>query len=260
MPQEESIDLKILTYALTAFTIIPIIVLLLATIVLRDATLSNLRIQDLLDLALVMPVYAVSLVFFYLYLFGEPGASKTKLGGIFLFFVILFFEGHGMHFAANSINFQLAAVSGNPGAPSSGPANLVFFLDEILSHLFIFIALLGLFALALVAEHRPERGALSRSSRWKIGLIGLLQGVFLILFALEARLAVPMVVWAIAVLLGISYSTGLNRGELSRYLQGRPLTTYIYYSSISSVLGFILYFVVTGTLDEPSNLGIRGLL
>ena len=103
-----------------------------------------------MDLLGAAPLYIVSLIFLYNYF--EVEKAPRWLRRVYLVLVILFFYGHAMHVTANAVNTFSTEIRDYKALLPQDMYALLYFLDETLSHLIVFISRYGLLVCLLGLE------------------------------------------------------------------------------------------------------------
>lgn len=123
----------------------------------------GLEAADLFSLAVGLPLFVV--LFYNLYRALKPaGPLPLALKGLAILSFALFFEGHGIHAAANDVHNAMdrlmeAARGHGHAPPDPVPGySTVYFYDEVLGHKLAYAGLAGLFAAGLWLQFlRPQK-------------------------------------------------------------------------------------------------------
>ena len=207
---------------------------------------TGLCLVDFLDLLIWAPFVAV--IFFLI-----TRAISVERGGmppLLLFFIILagavFFEGHGIHFAANAIsNFSRGEVI------SEGLSRYIYFYDENLGHWLID---LGFYALLffMVAGELTSTNGLKDTKRVKGGELvallfsGVLFGFYAGSSALESQTPWEVLIYFSALIIVIAVSSG-------KQIVNRRFSLFMTISGLVIILAYIIYYIKFGGLIEPSE-------
>jgi len=209
-----------------------------------------ISIGDFIDLALMAPFLAISSYLLYRIIGSTSVLSKTKKRLLELLMILSFFllfQGHGIHFAANSIH-NLIDQGGVVVPPDI--FNLVYFYDEILGHKISYFGLFGLIAsgLSLGFAHAPRE--ISKLEIMLIGGLGLFLGLSLSVAFIEGQSIIELLILAVFVIAGILLHTR-NRKLSFREI---PYGTFILISMISMIIVSLVYASVFGGFIQPSEL------
>ncbi len=124
----------------------------------------HIRFADFVDLVIIAPLYLFTLLLFHAQFLR--GRASRRLRWVFLVLSILYLYGHAMHLTANTIDtFSTEIRDCRPLLPDDSYA-LIYFLDETLSHLIVFISRYSLFACLLALEARCLASAASSRPQW----------------------------------------------------------------------------------------------
>lgn len=230
-----------LVFLFALFTIVPVVIVVLIEWN-KQVLVWHFRIVDFIDLVVLAPFFAVILYALHIEIMAH---QSGKLQAISLGLVALFLYGHAMHVTANSINTFVTEVHDyRPRIPDDA-YDLIYFLDETLSHYLIFTAL---FALLLLWSHTFRKLATRPTymQRAMLGL-GLLQGGAQTIAMIEARKV--CLSFGLAVILGAYIYWQHRKGAPSS-----PIRVYVRGVAIALILTLVLYAVVVGDYTSPSEL------
>jgi len=158
---------------------------------------------------------------------------------IFLLLAVLWVSGQAMHLAANSINNLL-------GAGGTEVHQLTHFYDEVLSHYFWHIAIVGLSIQLLLAGPTTK----DRSTRWSlIAPAGFLYGVTCFLAFTEGA-TVPFGFPAVAIIL-----LGILTWRRN-YIRVDNLTAFFFSGYLIAVLLFTVWGFYWGGFPEFTEVGL----
>lgn len=225
------------------FTLVPI-----ATVLLlewnKHVLIWHFRIVDFVDLVVLAPFYAAILFAIHVTLFGRSNQTAT-LHAVSLGCIAVFLYGHAMHITANSINTFATEVNDYRERIPNDMYDLIYFLDETLSHYLIFVAL---FALLLLWGRLPFAiDVLSSRERQVMLGLGFFQGSGQAIAMVEARKA--------ALAIGLALGTWVYIAWHHRAAAGQTaMQQYIRGMAIALVLTLIIYVIVIGDFTSPSDL------
>lgn len=204
---------------------------------------------DLVDLVLTAPIF---FVFFLLIdraiLRAGQSRSSPAIQVLKALALVLYYEGHGIHFAANSVNNLIRDV------PISEPVvqSLVNYYDEFLGHQLTNIGLLSLIAAGNMSQlQNPLPHRASTAETYTLLASGTVSGVVLGLSFLEGQFAVPGLVMGLLLLIAI-LSLLRMRGES---LKSHPVSLFSVVGLIVSFVLVALWGIVHGRFVQPSELG-----
>lgn len=213
-----------------------------------------IRFADFVDLLILAPVYLISLLFLqdqFLKAKAARGLRRTFLGLAFLFLY-----GHAMHVTANAINTFSTEIRDYAAILPRDTYDLIYFLDETLSHLIVFLSRYGLIACLVVLETRSQAPAWRGQSAWLVGGAGPLFGLWEAVVFIEGQkvwLVPPLV--AALVLLWI-WQWRASQAPLWTFLRSGPATTFTAGLLPAMLAGLGIYALAVGGFAEPSELGL----
>ena len=188
-------------------------------------------VPDLIDITIYMPFMAI--IFYMVYSDVLSGAPKpVKL--VYAFSYAIFFEGHGFHWAANSIDVSLNGLDWIP-----------YYLDEVLSHKMMFSGLFLLIAIAGLSEisgNRYEKPMLPILS-------GIVMGFSEALMFIEGQSAAEFLAANLAYItlyIVVAHRVGGKMKE-------KPFLTFSASTSASAVVFMVIYSAVFGGFVQPSE-------
>jgi hypothetical protein len=212
------------------------------------------RFADLVEILVNSAFYLISLVLFY-ELFWQVQAS-TRLRRLFATLTILFFIGHVMHFTANTTNVFATEIRDYKALIPQDLYALIYFMDETLSHVILYLSRYAILACLLVLETRYLVKQAPVRSLWAGGLVvGLLFGLWEAIVFIEGQK-----VWLVPVAIILLGATWVWTWRKS----GSPLGTFIKTGSITAfvtvelpclVIGLVVYLIIMGGFIQPSQLG-----
>ncbi|HEY9786000.1 MAG TPA: hypothetical protein V6D17_11400 [Candidatus Obscuribacterales bacterium] len=206
---------------------------------------TSIYLAHFLDLAVNAPFFLIVLLSLFLAVRKES-TSNTRTGRALLWlaalFLLFFFEGHGIHFAANSVSSLINHDSGPPEL-----LELTYFYDEILGHYMLMFGQAGLLYVLMLYEAAAENAKpCSRLESVLIILCGLVAGITVALILLEGQFAILGVVSFVAVW-ATAVATGVHRGWFNK----RPFAMYMAAMTLTTVAGLILWAWRYKALVEP---------
>ena len=215
-------------------------------------TIWYFRAADVADMAILGPILMGVLLYlwFYMFRYGAP----TRLLVIFAVFMIGFMWSHAMHATANSIDTFATEVRDYRHVIPEDLYQLIFFIDERLSHWLLFAFVTGLLACWLVFDQSELAPPIMPRNPILLLLLGIIYGIVQAYSLIEAR-AVPLVVPMIIILLGLWFWYWRRSAlPLTKYLGHRPFTTFVAIMSISAVVTMVVWWIIFGGFPQPSEI------
>lgn len=212
------------------------------------------RFADLIDLVITAPLYLISLALLHEQFLKGNASRRLRL--TFLVLTGVFLYGHAMHVTANAIDtFSTKIRDYNSLLPSDTYA-LIYFLDETLSHLILFLSRYSLFACLLLLETRYLSSATSsRPQKLAVG-VGVLFGLWEAMVFTEGQkvLLVPLLVAALG---GLWVWLWRQSGSaFTSFLKTGPVTSFVAGLLPSILVGLGVYALIVGGFTEPSELSL----
>lgn len=212
------------------------------------------RALDFADMVILTPIYIAVLLYLWTHLQRhEAGAALLIAFGVF---GMLFIFGQGLHVAGNSINTFMTEVRDYKAITPPDAYALIFFMDEVLSHLVLFGAMIGILAVWLIFDVVVGAPALLPQNRLFLLAAGLMFGGVLAYALIEARSAYVIV--ALAGVLGGIWLVLWRRSGLGfrDFLQDRPFRTFAVVLVVGTVLVMGVWALIFGGFPQPSDVGL----
>ena len=216
----------------------------------KSRLVGSMRFADVEDMLVNGLFFLVALVLFNDLL--VQGRAPRGLRLAFLALTILFMFGHGMRIAANSVNTFATEIRDYKSILPADMYALLYFFDENLAHMIIYLSRYALFACMLIFEvgclASPE------SARRQVGALaaGSLYGLWEAIVFLEGQklYLVPLVMLG----LGAVWVWLWRRSRLSfgAFLKNGPVTAFMV-GLLVIPIGLLLWFALTGGWCEPSQ-------
>ena len=223
-----------------------IFAILFAVFIIAPAFLSDrfapyplMKSGDVLDLLTPLVLIPLYWLLFQIHP-HRPPSQKQML--VFFIFAALWIQGQGMHLVANSIGHLITADS------SSEVKQLSYFYDEILSHRFWHLGLIGLSALLIYRQWQNPFIKQRSGLRLEI-TAGIIHGFIYFIDVVESATTVLGVPFAAGVVL-----FGLIWGR--RHLRQQPILAFFFVSYSIACLFFLGWGIYWGGLPEFSQVGI----
>ncbi len=202
------------------------------------------------DLVLQVPLMTMSLTGLLFSIRSESGLqtafSKVLVCTLIASTVILF-EGHGIHFAANSLAAQM-----DHSKVGKKLAALNYFYDEQLGHWLTFIGLSGVLLSAFALECKaPNIRKCNAADSMLILCSGMFSGVVSTIVALEAQSAWLMMLMFAAIALG-SYKFHRGKKSIGTY----PLGIYLMVLLATAICVLVFWLLRFHSLMEPLKGGL----
>lgn len=217
----------------------------------RGGTIWYFRVNDLADFLVMAPIYIAVLTYLLYYMVKAKASAKLVL--VFLAFIYLFVYGHAMHFTGNSINTYSTEVQNYKDILPPDTYALIFFLDERLSHLLLFIAATGLICTWFVFDRSKLTPPLLPGNRLLIFAFGIVYGFLTGFSLIEARMvimAVPMVLIMTGLWLWYWRRSGLSLGG---YFRDRPFTAMMIIVAVATLVMMGAWGIIFNGFPQPSE-------
>ena len=230
------------------------VLLLIVREISYGGTIWHFRIVDLGDMLILSPVYAIILVFLWLHMLRSGVPNRLLL--FFLGFAILFMFGQAMHVTGNSINTFATEVNNYKPILPEDLYELIYFLDEELSHLILVTAVTGLMICYLAFDRLAIASPLLPETPIISVVLGGLYGFILAYGLIEAQFVwfmFPMLLLMIAFWLWYWRKSGLSFGG---YLSSRPYTRVFGVVILATILTTVGYGLLFGGFPQPSEIGL----
>ena len=211
---------------------------------------TGIVLSDLLDLVVTAPLLYLGLGGLLVSQRHESDSREAHprwgtLARLLLYVSVpLLIEGHGIHFAANSIHNAIDRTSGTPLEVHQ----LAYFYDEILSHRLVFTGMLSmLLSASLWDVYRPNRARASRLDALAIVAGGAVAGIAMALALLEGQ--APFLGFVMLPLMAVVGQVGRTcRAPLARH----PLWLFGSIAALVSVVTMVFWAIHYGGFIEPS--------
>ena len=202
-----------------------------------------INFPDIIDITLFVPFMAIIL----LSLYRSYNIRDKKLSTILLIAYVIFFEGHGVHWAANALDL-LQHCEGADCLARFGEAaesqKLAYFLDEIIGHKLMYYPLFLILLIFLLIDTELK---MSRQERFLLYLSGVLHGFYLIVATVEGQTGIEGLIFA-ALALIICLRMGLSDTKK------RPFALFMLTTSIVMLVLGISWWAYWGALVQPSKI------
>ncbi len=206
------------------------------------------RIIDIFDITL----QTISLLVLALYIFSKHiYMHKKEYVMTYMVLMSLLIGGHMMHFAANTIDMHFREVL-NEDPRDVMPYTayiLLHFIDEYLSHIIMFTALIMIICMGSLAEIYNEQKAPNLSDKIIIIFSGIILGGGLGISAVEASIPLYVLVLVVLSTIIILYKLRVQRKNVSDH----PFT--LYTVVLFAMLGLsIVIFIATFGFTSPREM------
>lgn len=215
-----------------------------------------IRFSDFIDLLIVAPLSLLCLALLHEH-FQEKNVPRWLRRG-FLLLAMLYVYGHAMHMTSNTINtFSTEIRDYGPLLPQD-MSELVYYLDEKLSHWILFLSRYGLLACLLVLEARYLSSLISGwVHRLAVGS-GVLYGIADAVVFVEGQTVYLLPI----VLVGLgSLCIGLWKSsdfDFTSFWRAGPVITFVTVLLPSMVIGLGAYVWIAGGFKQFSELNLLG--
>lgn len=211
------------------------------------------RAVDFADMVILTPIYIAVLLYLWIHMKRHDASSGMLIA--FGAFGTLFIFGQGLHVAGNSINTFVTEVRDYKSIIPKDAYDLIFFIDEVLSHLVLFDAIIGLLAVWLIFDVRLPAPTLLPDNRWFTLLAGLVFGAVLAYATIEAQ--TPYVVVAVMGVLGALWLWLWRTSSVPArdFVAQRPFRTFVIILIFGSAGMMLIWLLVFGEFVQPSEIG-----
>lgn len=215
-------------------------------------TIWYFRAADVADMAILGPLLMGILL--YLWFYMQKHGAPTRLLVVFALFMIAFMWSHALHAAANAIDTFATEVRDYRHVIPEDLYQLIFFIDERLSHWLLFAFTTGLIACWLIFDRMDIASPIMPRNLLFLLALGIIYGIVKAYGLIEARV-VLMIVPITIVLLGLWFwYWRRSRLSLSEYLRHRPFTTFVAILSIFAVLTMVGWGLIFNGFPQPSEI------
>jgi hypothetical protein len=236
---------------LTLLALVPTVVTLL-TELNKGIVIWRFRIVDMADLVILAPFYFIALVWLRGIFFQRD--RSTSFSHLSLGFIALFIYGHAVHLTANAINTYMTEVHNYQDLIPLDTYQLIYFLDEKLGHVLLFVGLFGLFLVCAHSESKSVFSVLQKREIAWLSAVGLLQGIAIGIALIEASLSILAYVFPVAYAVFTSTIFSQYEQRLPGYFARRPFALYLCAFCLNLILIPTAYILLLGRFVEPSTL------
>ena len=196
---------------------------------------------DIIDLFFYPPI--IGLTLFALFKGLKTNEIPTWIQYLAYFLLILHFEGHGFHWAANSLDV-LMEHEGISGLL----ANYAYFLDEIVSHKIMYYTFYGYAILLVLLESKYSDYTLEE--KWYLILPAAILGGFAFMISgIEGQSPYEVITAAIII---IAITCYIFRNKF-REITKKPIICFYFIASIVMLITAGLYLAIFGSFIQPSE-------
>jgi hypothetical protein len=221
---------------------------------LTGGLIMGMRAVDAADMAILTPIYIIILLFLWNYM--EKHDAPRWLVVTFLVFAFIFLYGQAMHATGNAINTFATEVNDYKDQMPKDLYDLIFFLDERLSHLVLFVAVTGLIGCWFVWDQLALAPPLMPRLPLILIPMGLLYGMTKAYAVIEARM-VWIIFPIVVVLMGMwLWYWRRSRRSLIKYAGHRPFTTFVAVMVFVAIAGMVFWWLYWGGFPQPSEVGL----
>jgi hypothetical protein len=243
------------------FGVLSVVVIAIRVLV-RGLFLGPLGVEEIVDVVLSLPLF-IGFVFFVNKSLSktadsssleEISSSKLKktnaLGLISLFILIL---GYGIHLAANAINVYITELNDYKDLILEEVYNLIFFYDEFLGHLFIFLGFIGLSLVLVIKElYMPNKIIdVSNLSLITSYILWFFLGGILSIISIEATYFIKFMIGVSTLSLIVLQFLFIKRGII---LKSIIYASSIRFMCVGLIIFSILYYIIVGEFIPPSDI------
>jgi len=211
-----------------------------------------ISIPDLIDILLYPIVIGYIFVRLYHCLFKDH--EDRTLRFMYLLSIIVHFEGHGFHWAANAINETIIHIGAD--TPET-IANYVYYLDEIVSHKIMYLSLFAILYIILYLAIKYDLSVKENAIKSML-IPSLILGFSLPVTMIEGQSPYELIICASIVLIIIL--TEIFRSGW-RKISNNLLLSLLLITSATSIVLMVIYYIVFNGFPQPSEiLGTSKLL
>jgi hypothetical protein len=230
---------------LWGFVLVPATIALL-TESIKTTLVWYIRIVDLLDLTLTAPFYIVTLVAVHGIVFFD---KKTFSSYLSIGLIACFMYGHAMHLTANAINTYSTEIHDYIDIIPADTYELIYFFDEILGHLILYLSLFGLLGLWSLENNLENKNKLCSTASGS--LFGIIYAIALIESSLPWFVPVATI-WLLSCNIKKAWKDNQSFINLMKL---NPITRFTFSGAISLIIGELAYLSIIGSFIEPSKIG-----
>eukprot|EP01116_Phalansterium_solitarium_P024476 TRINITY_DN8994_c0_g1_i1.p1 TRINITY_DN8994_c0_g1~~TRINITY_DN8994_c0_g1_i1.p1 ORF type:complete len:295 (-),score=92.51 TRINITY_DN8994_c0_g1_i1:77-961(-) len=240
-----------LNVVLLLIALLPPLVLLPSEIDKQWLVGGRMRAFNFYDMVLIAPFWMFAMLKMHLLNVGIPGRS-TVVSTICACLSVVFFYGHAMHVTGDSINSYMTEV--HPEYRQRVPDDLyelIYLLDEDLSHLLLFIALFTLYGIwTFESNVQIQKDGSFWTGPWPSRIAGFVHGFSCTFASYETGhpwLGVYSILWN----LFNWWRKSLKTKKTRNYVMVSFVLPYCFMLGT----GLVLYFVLMGGNLQPSEIG-----
>lgn len=242
---------------LIVYSIFPVVTVAPIELFVKNHLLWYMRLGDVFSLIVTMPFFAIILFKFYELVFKQSQYhTKQSYKFAYFFSVATFFIGNGLHIASNAIHAYYTEVKNYSNIIPRDLNDLIYFLDEQLSHLIIIASLAVIFILLILCDSSNKYEIISFTNRSIVISIAVLHGVWLMISFVESTLIYIGLISAILPTILIALLAYKKSESFINFIGKRYLIFYLLISFLTVIISSIVYSIIFGGFIEPSKLGI----
>jgi len=225
----------------------------------KPSTIWYIRVIDVIDITVMTLVYIAIFMYFQYISIEKMGNKKLSIAYQLLF--ALFIGGHFMHFATNAIDTYMYEVAGYEAGVDipRDVADLIYFLDEDLSHYLMFTALFTIWVIVTVARifvmtKSSSSNTIGIIDRILIFLTSLIFGVAFAIATIEAKkayLGIGLILISTAII--ITFTCVIKQNILN-IMKNDSVVAILLLSLIMALFIYIAYYAAFGSFIEPSEI------
>jgi hypothetical protein len=240
-------------YLIVLILLLPLVIWL-GRVIVEGRLIWYFRAADLADMVILTPIYIAVLL--YLWIYMKRHEASTEMLVAFGIFGTLFIFGQGLHVAGNTINTFMTEVRDYKSIMPKDAYALIFFIDEVLSHLVQFGAMIGLIAVWLAFDAFIEAPALLPNNRRFLLGAGLLFSGVLAYGLIEARTPY-MIIAVVGVLSGLWIWLWRRSGfPVGQFVKDRPFRKLAIILTVGCSALMLAWALIFGGFVQPSELGL----
>lgn len=215
-----------------------------------------IRFPDFIDLVITAPLTLACLALLHEHFEGE--SVPRWLRRAFLLFAMVYIYGHAMHMASNAIDTFAIEIREYKTLLPDDLSELIYFIDEVLSHWLLFLARYFVVGGLLVLEAKYIRSLVSGWVYWLAIGTGILYGMMDAVVFVEGQ-TVYLLSIVLAGLGGLWFRLWKSSGvDLKTFWRSGPVVVFVTVLLPSMVIGLGGYVWLVGGFKQFSDLDVLG--
>lgn len=226
----------------------------------------SIKLMDFFDFGIMLPFSVISYFMFHeILIVKNPKLGdddrKLKIRLLFTFFLFVFAVGWGMHSSTNSINIYSVIIKNYKNVIPEDMYSLIFFYDELFSHLFLFSGFFGMMLILSHSENRNPIKTLKMHESKFILLLGFIYGFGLAIGMIEAQFTYGLFLYtSFSLIYLLSISKNRNLTSLTKHFSERPFNLYFLSILLTILIVSLSYYLAFGSFIQPSEFDVEKLV